>query len=69
LPVRFCQRSAVPIVVFERTTNLLSGVTDAPKTPSRSRNPAVPPNGAVAFNPTEWYAFGDHSPIVATFED
>jgi hypothetical protein len=29
----------------------------------------VPPNGAVAFNPTEWYAFGDHSPIVATFED
>jgi len=23
----------------------------------------------VAFNPTEWYAFSDHSPIVATFED
>jgi hypothetical protein len=23
----------------------------------------------VAFNPTEWYAFSDHSAIVATFED
>ena len=23
----------------------------------------------VAFNPTEWYAFSDHGPIVATFED
>jgi exonuclease III len=23
----------------------------------------------LAFNPTEWYAFSDHSPIVATFED
>lgn len=23
----------------------------------------------VAFDPTEWYAFSDHSPIVATFED
>jgi hypothetical protein len=23
----------------------------------------------VAFNPTGWYAFSDHSPIVATFED
>jgi len=23
----------------------------------------------VAFNPTEWYAFIDHGPIVATFED
>jgi hypothetical protein len=22
----------------------------------------------LAFNPTEWYAFSDHSPIVATFE-
>jgi hypothetical protein len=23
----------------------------------------------VAFNPTDWYAFSDHSPVVATFED
>ena len=23
----------------------------------------------VAIDPTEWYAFSDHSPIVATFED
>ena len=23
----------------------------------------------VAFNPTGWYAFSDHNPIVATFED
>jgi hypothetical protein len=23
----------------------------------------------VAFNPTEWYAFSDHAPMVATFED
>jgi exonuclease III len=22
----------------------------------------------LALNPTEWYAFSDHSPIVATFE-
>jgi hypothetical protein len=22
----------------------------------------------LAFNPTEWYAFSDHSPIVAPFE-
>jgi len=29
----------------------------------------VAATGAVAFNPTEWYAFSDHSPIVATFED
>ncbi len=30
---------------------------------------AATADGAVAFNPTEWYAFSDHSPIVATFED
>ena len=23
----------------------------------------------LAFSPTKWYAFSDHSPIVATFED
>jgi hypothetical protein len=23
----------------------------------------------VAIDPTEWYAFSDHSPIVVTFED
>ena len=25
--------------------------------------------GVVAFNRTECYAFSDHSPVVATFED
>jgi hypothetical protein len=27
------------------------------------------PNKDSIGNPTEWYAFSDHSPIVATFED
>jgi hypothetical protein len=59
-------------------TVALGAQTESPAALSRTPSGSIgsppytsprPPNGAVAFNPTEWYAFSDHSPIVATFED
>ena len=35
----------------------------------RDREGAERLRPCLAFNPTEWYAFSDHSPIVASFED
>jgi hypothetical protein len=45
-----------------------------PGVPSQDDDVSVPSSrgettAVVAFNPSEWYAFSDHDPIVATFED